>query len=367
MKKKSGRARPKADKAEAEEVAQEGDLESTVVVGTYEGGLLGFNLEDGAQTFGYAPHTGCIKALHCSKAGKMASGSTDNTIRLFDLAKGVELGELQEHEDSVSALQFWGSTTLVTGSSDGQVCIWRCGDYELLLKFRGHKAAVASLAIHPSGRMMASAGRDGRLQLWDLTRGTSAAHLSVDESVDVLEWSPSGNSIAALSSKELQVVEVSSSTVTSFKDPNSTGFMRVPLLATSFLGEGVLALGDGKGDVRILVRAPALEEVCKLPIDAAPGTPRGRVKALLRADRSQLLVGMSSGSVEVWRYPAKKMASKGHPVAADFTKVRVVETQTRLTCIAVWKQEPLPLPEQNPQGKRPSNEEGKAGKKSKKS
>mmetsp|Transcript_77790 Transcript_77790/g.137194 ORF Transcript_77790/g.137194 Transcript_77790/m.137194 type:complete len:373 (-) Transcript_77790:14-1132(-) len=371
MKKKSGRAgRLRQEEVEAvDEASQEGGSGATVVVGTYEGGLLGFNLDDGAQTFGYAPHTGCIKALHCSQVGKLASGSTDNTIRLFDLAKGVELGELQEHEDSVCALQFWGTSTLVTGSSDGQVCIWRCGDYELLLKFRGHKAAVACLAIHPSGRMMASAGRDGRLQLWDLTRGTSAAHLSVNETVDVLEWSPSGKSIAALSSKELQVVEIESSTTMSFKDPNSTGFMRVPLVAAAFLGEGVLALGDGKGEVRILVRAAALEEVCKLPIDdVAPGTPRGRVKALLRADQNHLLVGMSSGSVEVWRYPAKKMTLKERPAATDFTKVQVVDTQTRLTCLAVWKpgQELSRLPDEAPKGKRPAAENGSGKKKKRK-
>eukprot|EP00434_Breviolum_minutum_P002313 symbB.v1.2.002041.t1/scaffold105.1/size328853/7 len=55
--------------------------------------------------------------------------------------------------------------------------------------------------------MMASAGRDQRIQLWDLTRGTSAAHLTVPESVEILEWSPDGQSIAALSPRELVAVE----------------------------------------------------------------------------------------------------------------------------------------------------------------
>ena len=47
------------------------------MVGTYDGGLLGFGL-DGLQRFGYAPHLGCIKALHCTEAGKLATGATDN-------------------------------------------------------------------------------------------------------------------------------------------------------------------------------------------------------------------------------------------------------------------------------------------------
>lgn len=316
-------------------------LGSTVVVGTYDGGLLGFALESGTQTFGYAAHTGCVKSVHCSKAGKLASGATDHTIRLFDLSRGVELGELQEHQDSVSSLQHWGETSLVTASSDGQIIVWRCGDYEILLKFRGHKAAVNCLAIHFSGRMMASAGRDGRLQLWDLTRGTSAAHLETKEIVDALEWSPSGKQIAALSAGELQVVTVDSCKVATFRDPSSSGLMRVSLLAVVFLAEDVLALGDGKGDIRILTRGDGelFQEACQLPVEqSAPGAgaSRGRVKALALAGRDRLAVGMSSGCVEIWRYPRKKMDAGSKPAASDFERLQTVDTKCRLTCLAVW-------------------------------
>lgn len=308
---------------ESEEIAA---TAATVVVGTYDGGLLGFGLEDGAQRFGYAPHVGCVKALHCTETGKLATGATDNAVRLFDLAKGVEMGELQEHEDSVSAVQFWGSN-LITGSSDGQVCIWRCGDYELLLKFRGHKAAVTCLAIHPSGRMMASAGRDQRIQLWDLMRGTSAAHLSVPEAVEVLDWSPDGKSIACLSPRELVVVEVTSNSVASYKDPNSAGFMRVSLTAVAWLSSQLIALGDGRGLVQIFRKdAETLTQVCKVPRDDVPG----RIKALLKVD-STLLVGLSTGQVEVWSFNTKGTLQETH-----FKKLRVVDTKSRLTCLAVW-------------------------------
>eukprot|EP00440_Ansanella_granifera_P044348 gb/GFBE01048067.1/.p1 GENE.gb/GFBE01048067.1/~~gb/GFBE01048067.1/.p1 ORF type:complete len:373 (+),score=72.93 gb/GFBE01048067.1/:1-1119(+) len=355
--------------AKASEPAEEDyTAAATVVVGTYDGGLLGFGLEDGAQVFGYAPHAGCVKAVHCNHAGKLASGATDNTVRLFDLARGVEMGELQEHEDTVCALQFWGTSNLVTGSSDGQVCIWRCSDYEILLKFRGHKAAVTCLAVHPSGRMMASAGRDNRIQLWDLTRGTSAAHLTVDESVEVLEWSPSGESIAALSPRELLTVQVAGCDVATFRDAGSAGFMRVSLVATTFLGEGVLALGDGKGDVRIITRGDtALEEACRLPMDApTPGSGPARVKSLVRSAGDQLVVGMSSGCVEVWRYAAKKMGFKGRPEASDFTKLRVVDTKARLTSLAVWVPgQELPAPAQSSQKQEAPPKEAAAGKKGK--
>eukprot|EP00933_Yihiella_yeosuensis_P016892 TRINITY_DN14280_c1_g1_i1.p1 TRINITY_DN14280_c1_g1~~TRINITY_DN14280_c1_g1_i1.p1 ORF type:complete len:368 (-),score=80.57 TRINITY_DN14280_c1_g1_i1:64-1167(-) len=305
---------------------------ATVVVGTYDGGLCGFGLEDGAQTFGYSPHVGSVRAVHCSKAGKLASGGTDNAVRLFDLAKSVEMGELQEHQDTVSSVQFWGKTTLVTGSAEGLVCLWRTSDWELLLKFRGHKSAVTSMAVHPSGRLMASSARDSQIRLWDLTRGTSAAALSVEESMEELQWSPSGKQLAALSPKELVLVDVDGGgSTSSFKDASSTGFMRVSFCAMTFLSENLLALGDGKGDVRFVKQVKgSLQEVFKLAVEE--GQSRGRVKALCRARKDILIVGCSTGSVEIWKFPPEK----GVLQASDFKKLRTVDTRSRLTCLSAW-------------------------------
>lgn len=267
-------------------------------------------------------------------------------VRLFDLMKGVELGELQEHQDAVSCLEFWGTTTLITGGADGQVCIWRAQDWELLLKYRAHKAAVACLAVHPSGRLMASSGRDRGIRLWDLTRGTAAATLSAEDSVEELHWSPNGNCIAALSGKELLLVDATNAdSIATFCNPASAGFMRVTLSASAFLADSWLAVGDGKGDVRIVGKSGNAEkqsqqlmEVCRLPVDA--GASRGRVKSMSSAAQGLLVLGMSSGSVEVWSYSPSKLTSKEGPKAADFALVRTVDTKVRLTCLTVWAAAP---------------------------
>merc|ERR1712070_1036218 len=118
----------------------------TVIVGTYEGALLGFSATDGSQLFGFAPHIGCIKSVACSQSGRLASGGTDHNVKLFDLKKGIEVGELQEHTDTVGALAFAGSGNMVSAGEDGQCCIWRCSDWENLLKFKAHKAGISTLA-----------------------------------------------------------------------------------------------------------------------------------------------------------------------------------------------------------------------------
>lgn len=308
--------------------------DGVIVVGTYEGALLGFRVTDGAQTFGYAPHVGCVKALSCSRSGRLTSGGTDHSVKLFDLSKGIELGDLQEHEDSVASVDFAGTTSLISAGDDGQVCIWRCSDWELLLKFRGHKAGVSCVAAHPSGRLMATAGRDRTLRLWDLTRGTSAANLSLDAVAEVLEWGPDGQHIAVLSASEVILVDARSAATSSFRMPS--GVARASLSAMAFLRQDAILLGDDKGRLHaVSVDGVSMSEACQLPADPQR---RGRVKAIVRGSDDALgqafVVGMSFGRVEVWHLARGSLPASG--AEAAFSRARAVETGARLTCLSLW-------------------------------
>jgi WD40 repeat protein len=264
-------------------------------------------------------------------------------VRLFDLSKGVELGELQEHQDSVSCLDFAGVAALITAGDDGQACIWRISDWELLLKFRAHKVAVASVAAHSSGRLMASAGRDKSLRLWDLTRGTSAANLAVDAVAEVLEWAPDGNHLAALSLSEITLVDVRTASVSSYKELSSKGGVKVSLCATTFLRNDVLIVGDDRATLRVLkAEDGSLKEVCCLAADA---DRKGRVKAIARCSEDDqgltFAVGMSLGRVEIWRLAHGRLPASGGEEA--FSRLQVVDTGARLTCLAAWcGQQPNP-------------------------
>ncbi|KAI9032443.1 WD40-repeat-containing domain protein [Hyaloraphidium curvatum] len=124
--------------------------------------------------FIHPAHTSCIKALALHPSGLLASGSTDETIRLHSLPRKKELGTLLAQRGTITALRFHGNH-LVSAAEDGSVAVYRRKDWECVKELDSGKkkegAGVRDLAVHPSGRLALGIGADHALRLWDLTSG----------------------------------------------------------------------------------------------------------------------------------------------------------------------------------------------------
>ncbi|BAY85315.1 WD-40 repeat-containing protein [Calothrix parasitica NIES-267] len=60
---------------------------------------------------------------------------------------------------------------LVTGSIDGQVCLWKWEDNQLLFQYQGHKTIVESVVFSPDNSKIASSSRDRTIKIWDVSTG----------------------------------------------------------------------------------------------------------------------------------------------------------------------------------------------------
>lgn len=56
------------------------------------------------KVFGFASHLGAVKVCCAGKGGLLATGGTDEAIRLYDTTKRQAKGSLDVHESSVTAL-----------------------------------------------------------------------------------------------------------------------------------------------------------------------------------------------------------------------------------------------------------------------
>jgi len=54
----------------------------------------------------------------------LASGSFDNTIRIWDFNKGIEINKLEVHTGTVLCLVVLPNNQLASGSQDNTIRIW---------------------------------------------------------------------------------------------------------------------------------------------------------------------------------------------------------------------------------------------------
>ncbi|GAA3029324.1 hypothetical protein GCM10020000_02360 [Streptomyces olivoverticillatus] len=94
--------------------------------------------------------------------GKLATGSTDNTARVWDVATGNALLELR-HRRFVTAVAFDATGRyLATGSADAIARVWDLATRNVVLTVR-HQREVRGVAFSPDGRAAAhrKRGQDG--------------------------------------------------------------------------------------------------------------------------------------------------------------------------------------------------------------
>eukprot|EP01052_Picozoa_sp_SAG31_P025190 SAG31_NODE_2195_length_6220_cov_9.014703_1_plen_439_part_10 len=107
-----------------------------------------------------------------ASGGTLASGSHDQTVKLWDVASGECLRTLEGHSDSVESVAFDASGgTLASGSHDQTVKLWDVASGECLRTLEGHSDSVESVAFDASGGTLASGSDDQTVKLWDVASG----------------------------------------------------------------------------------------------------------------------------------------------------------------------------------------------------
>src|SRR5262249_22660249 len=112
-----------------------------------------------------------IRFFALSPDHKTLAGLEDGgrLIRLYDLAQGKEIRQLQGHQQGITCLVFSADgKSLASASSDKTIRLWDVATGKELQALSGDQYTPSTLAFAPDGKTLASANFDGLIRIWDL-------------------------------------------------------------------------------------------------------------------------------------------------------------------------------------------------------
>jgi len=118
-------------------------------------------------------HTGEVNALAFSSTGMLlATGSTDKTVRLWDLTTGSQKSMLMGAVQSVMCVRFSPNDEFVLGASnDNAARLWTVQTSRIGHTLTGHVGKVLSGVFSFDSSKVVTGSHDRSLKVWDLSKG----------------------------------------------------------------------------------------------------------------------------------------------------------------------------------------------------
>jgi WD40 repeat protein len=250
-------------------------------------------------------HNELVKSVAFSPDGRLASGASDHTVRIWDAHSGAELHCLHGHQGAVQSVAFSpDGKLLASGSGDKTVQVWDAHSGALLHRLSGHDLEVESVAFSPDGNRLASGSRDGTIRVWNvvnceeplcLRTGKRPVQSEHEWPVHSVAFSPDGKFLASGSDQVWLWDAESGALVRCLRGHESW------VESVSFSPDGkLLASGGADKTIRVWDSQSGLELRCLRCREGGLRSLYGLMGVAFSADGRLLASAAWDGTVRVW-------------------------------------------------------------------
>lgn len=145
----------------------------TMISGSSDKTIKCWELSTGKEIKTFKGHNDRITGLAVTHDGKhMISGSDDRTIRIWELENGKVIRVLKGHGGSITCVSVTtDGKHIISGSDDETLKLWVLSTGKEVRTFKGHTYYVNCVTITPGNKKIISGSSDRTLKLWDLECG----------------------------------------------------------------------------------------------------------------------------------------------------------------------------------------------------
>ena len=280
------------------------------------------------QKFSNHAHSGSVKSIAFSpSSGMLVSGGSDEICHLLDLKRRKELGNLIEQEGAITWIEFFGNRHMFTASEDRSICVWNTKTWECVKKLVGHKSAVTGLAIHPTGKLMLSIGKDKTVRTWNLIQGRCAFVTNLKEPASLVRWVPDGKRFVLVYDKRVDMYCATNCgvirTIEQEHGINCLLFLTDSLIAVGAENESILLydIDEARQVFAFKAHERRVKSICQVPKEALPG---------LRSTVDHVICSTSSdGTIKIWSLEL----TSGSNAAAEL--VAEINSKCRPNCVTI--------------------------------
>ncbi|KAH8651716.1 hypothetical protein BGZ61DRAFT_229661 [Ilyonectria robusta] len=239
-------------------------------------------------------HGDSVSSVAFSADGqRLASGSDDKTVKVWDAATGACVQTLEGHGDWVNSLAFSADgQRLASGSHDNTIRVWDAATGACVQTLEGHSLPVRSVAFSADGQRLASGSHDKTVKVWDAATGVCVQTLeSHGDSVASVAFSADGQRLASGSyDKTVRVWDAATGVCVQTLESHGGSVASV-----AFSADGQrLASGSHDNTIRVWDAATG---AC---VQTLEGHGNWVTSVAFSADGQRLASGSGDKTVEVW-------------------------------------------------------------------